>query len=110
MGSIERRIRELEEQFSRPALGEWEADPERAYLEATGEPRPAVFGRYEAAVEGFRAALEEAKAAKAPGASPVPNTPELTAAHGEMLRARNELRAFSRERGEAIGSERRGGS
>lgn len=98
MGSIERRIRELEEQFSRPAPGEEEADPERAYLEATGRPRPAVFGRYDAAVEGFRAAIQ---AAKAPGVSHVPETPELTAAHGEMLRARGELRVFARERGDS---------
>lgn len=96
MGSrLDKRIAELEEQFSRATPDEKEADLERAYLEATGEPRPAVFGRYEEAVEGFRAALEEARA---PGVSRVPETPELAAAHGEMLRARNELRAFSHER------------
>lgn len=104
MGSIERRIAELEERFSRAALGEEEADPERAYLVATGRPRPPVFGRYDAAVEVFRAALEEAKA---PGVSRVPDTPEMVAAHGEMLRARGELRAFARER--AISNERRDG-
>lgn len=80
-------------------------DPERAYFEATGRPRPEVFGRYEQAVERFRAALKEARAAN-PGASRTPDTPELTAAHDEMLRIRNELRAFSRE----LGNERSGDS
>lgn len=107
MGSLERRIAELEEQFSHATPGEEEADPERAYLEATGEPRPPIFGRYEEAVGVFRSALGEAKAAN-PGVSRVPETPELAAAHGEMLRARGELRAFSRERGKAIGREGKG--
>lgn len=99
MGSLEKRIGELEEQFVRDAPDKEEADPERAYFEATGEPRPEVFGRYEAAVEVFRTALGTAKAANSnPGSSRVPNTPELEAANDAMLRAREELRAFSRER------------
>ncbi len=75
-------------------------------LEATGKPRPAVFGRYETAVEEFRAAIETAKAEN-PGSSRVSNTPELIDANDEMLRARGELRAFARER--VISNERRDG-
>lgn len=109
MGSLDKRIAELEERFARAARDEEEADPDRAYFEATGEPRPEVFIRYDQAVEGFRAALEAAKAAN-PGSSRIPETPELVAANDEMLRAREELRAYANSRDREIGSERRDGA
>lgn len=105
LGCLERIARNrAESDLVRTPRGE---DPERAYLrEATGEPRPAVFGRYEAVAEGYRIAIQEAKAAN-PGSSRVPTTPELEAANDAMLRARGELREFARE--QAISSERKDG-